>query len=154
MAKAVKTTKILSALYQDHLRDKIRWQNGLIAGPLATVGLTFNSRENGAYTTLVGKKGTLRVVIGGRMVAKVAGLPETFSDKATLKPFLTPIIMAFYGLDLHEMGHVKFTDMVDTSITHYKEPKYIGFLHHLFNILEDPVVEESMDQLYQRDFSY
>lgn len=155
MAKAIKTTKILSCLYQDHLRDKIRWQNQLIMGSLFNVGLTFNSREGSAYTTLTGKtKKNLRVVIGGGMVSKIAGLPETFSDKATLEPFFGPIVMAFYGLDYHEMGHAKFTDMTCDAIIKYKEPKYIGFLHSLFNILEDPIVEASMDMLYKDEFPY
>lgn len=153
--KTTKTSKILAALYSSMLRDKFRTKNSLLAGPLTNVGLTFNSGVDGAYTTLTGKtKSNLRIVLGGKMVQKIAELPDSFSDEAKFKSYFNDIIKAFYGLDYHEMGHVLFTAMTNMEIAGYPEAKYRGFLHQLMNILEDPIVEMNMILLFKDKYPY
>lgn len=150
--KKIRTTKILAALYKAEFRSKITTKDQFLVGMDKTVGVQFNSREERAYTTLVGKsRDKLFIVIGGQMISKIAELPETFSDKKTFYPYYSAIEKSFYGLNYHEMGHVLFTDMKDRSIVDYKEPKYVGFLHTLFNILEDQVIEINMSNLFYID---
>lgn len=150
--KKIRTTKILAALYKAEFRSKITTKDQFLVGMDKYIGVQFNSRESGAYTTLVGKsKDKLFIVLGGGMISKIAELPETFSSKKTFYPYYNAIASSFYGLNYHEMGHVLFTDMRDRSIIDYKEPKYVGFLHTLFNILEDQVIEINMSNLFHVD---
>lgn len=150
--KPKKTTKILAGLYKAKFRSEITTKDQFLVGMDKTIGVQFNSKESGAYTTLVGKsKDKLFIVIGGGMIKKIAELPDTFSDKKKFLPYYNAIASSFYGLNYHEMGHVLFTDMRDRSIIDYKEPKYINFLHTLFNILEDQVIEINMSNLFRTD---
>ena len=145
----VSKKKILITFYQDILREKLRLKNTLIVGPLQEMGLTFNAGEDQAYTRAEKSsqdktKVRLKVVLGGELVARMVGLPPFFDDREILKKYIPGIVSAFYALDYHEIGHVKFTDMVCKAIVEYKNPEYIGFMHNLFNILEDYVIEENM----------
>lgn len=154
MGKVVKTTKILSALYARFLRDKLRIINAQLAGPGKDVANVFDSRYDGAYTHISGTKlsHNYRLVLGGKMVERVAELPETFSDKEAFKPHFNAVLIGFYALDLHEMGHIMFTDMKDTTISEYPVEKYRNFLHSLFNTIEDPIIELSVGRYYDTRF--
>lgn len=152
MSKKVKTTAVLSEIYRTILRDKILTRNQLLIGPTKTMGLQFDTRKEGAFTTVVGKSHSkLMVVIGGKLVKDVAKLPDEFTNRAVLKELFPDIISAFYAIDYHEMGHVLFTDMFDRTIMDYPMPQYKGFLMQLFNIIEDPVVECSIANLFDVD---
>ena len=152
---AVKAEKFLSAFYNEHLREKMKMRIAMVAGPSRPINLTFNARESGAYTALDGKsKEKMRIVIGGQMIKKVAGLPDTFSNRETVKSLIKNIILSFYALINHELGHDIFTDMKDRSIIDYPEAKYRGFIHNTFNILEDQVIEFNMEMLYRKEFTY
>lgn len=152
MAKTAKRTKVLAEIYRSLLRDKIRTKNQLLIGPTKTMGLQFTSKGDHAYTTLIGKTGSkLMVVIGGELVARIAKLPTEFTNRKMLEASFNDIVAAFYALDYHEMGHVLFTDMRDTTIKNYPESKYRGFLAQLTNIIEDPVIECCMANLFATD---
>ena len=91
---AVKAEKFLSAFYNEHLREKMKMRIAMVAGPSRPINLTFNARESGAYTALDGKsKEKMRIVIGGQMIKKVAGLPDTFSNRETVKSLIKNIIL-------------------------------------------------------------
>lgn len=152
---AIKTEKFLSALYASAIRDKIKTRIALVGGPSRIINLTFNVRANGAWTSLDGRmKDRLRIYIGGQMVKKVANLPDQFSSKKAIKSLIEDIFKAFYALVYHELGHDIFTDMNSTEIIEYPEAKYRGFMHNMFNILEDQVIEYCMQLLFKRDFPY
>ena len=155
--KQTSTKKILCTTYTDFLREKLRLKNALIAGPLQELTLSFDVNKSSAYTK-PGKKKTnsgkirLKVVIGGGMIRQIVNLPDYFDDREILRKYLPVIVAAFYGVNYHEMGHVKFTDMVSRLIIDYSRQEYIPFLHQLFNITEDYVVEENMVHLVESQF--
>lgn len=138
---AVKKERVMSFIYQKVMRGTLKLIDINLIGPMTKFQLTYQGKNPAAYTTVIGKdKDTFRVMIGGGMVAKVAMLPDSFSSKKALKPYIVPIKAAFKGLNYHEMGHVLFTDMTLTKIMEY-EAKYRGFVMQLFNIIEDPIIE-------------
>ena len=61
--------------------------------------------------------------------------------------------MTIIGLDYHEMAHNLFTDMVSDLIINYPQIQYRGFLHILFNMVEDVVIEILIDKLFQLKFT-
>lgn len=138
---AVKKERVISFVYQKVMRSTLKLIDINLIGPTTKFQLTYQSTNSSAYTMVVGKeKDTFRVMIGGGMVAKVAMLPNSFSSKSSLKPYIVPIKAAFKGLNYHEMGHVLFTDMTLTKLLEY-DLKYRGFVLQLFNIIEDPIIE-------------
>lgn len=152
---AIKTEKFLSALYASAIRDKLKTRIALVGGPSRIINLTFDVRADGAWTSLDGrKKDRLRIYIGGQMVKKAANLPDQFTNKKTIKSLIEDIFKAFYALVYHELGHDIFTDMNSTEIIEYPEAKYRAFMHNVFNILEDQVIEYCMQLLFKKDFPY
>lgn len=137
----MKKERILSFIYQKTERQELKMIDLNLIGPRTKFQLTYQGGTKSAYTTMTGKeKDIFRVVIGGQMVAEVAHLPDVFTTKESLKPFIKPIKKAFKGLNYHEMGHVLFSDMSLKELLKYDE-KYKGFVLNLFNILEDPIIE-------------
>lgn len=152
---AIKTEKFLSALYASAIRDKIKTRIALVGGPSLIINLTFNVRSDGAWISLDGrKKDRLRIHIGGQLVKKVANLPDQFASKKAIKSLIEDIFKAFYALVCHELGHGKFTDMKSNEIIEYPEEKYRAFMHKMFNILEDLVIEYCMQLLFKKEFPY
>lgn len=152
---AIKTEKFLSALYASAIRDKLKTRIALVGGPSRIINLTFNVRADGAWTSLDGRmKDRLRIYIGGQMVKKAANLPDQFTNKKAIKSLIEDIFKAFYALVYHELGHDIYTDMNSTEIIEYPEAKYRGFMHNMFNILEDQVIEYCMQLLFKKDFPY
>lgn len=160
--KTIRITKFLGTLYQYYeistgvpMRDHIFTLNNVLIGPGKKIKVTFDTRGSGAYTSLErGDASTRRVVLGGGLVKQIAGLPDTITDKAVMKTLFSPSIKAIMGLNLHEMGHNLFTDMVSRDIVDYKDINKRGLLHSLFNIIEDYVVEESMVLYYKKNRPY
>lgn len=160
--KTIRITKFLGTLYQYYeistgvpMRDHIFTLNNILIGPGKKIKVTFDTRGSGAYTSLErGDASTRRVVLGGGLVKQIAGLPDTITDKAVMKTLFSPSIKAIMGLNLHEMGHNLFTDMVSRDIVDYKDINKRGLLHSLFNIIEDYVVEESMVLYYKKNRPY
>ena len=152
---AIKTEKFLSALYASAIRDKLKTRIALVGGPSRIINLTFNVRADGAWTSLDGRmKDRLRIYIGGQMVKKAANLPDQFASKKAIKSLIEDIFKAFYALVYHELGHDIYTDMNSTEIIEYPEAKYRGFMHNMFNILEDQVIEYCMQLLFKKDYPY
>lgn len=152
---AIKTEKFLSALYASAIRDKLKTRIALVGGPSRIINLTFNVRADGAWTSLDGRmKDRLRIYIGGQLVKKAANLPDQFASKKAIKSLIEDIFKAFYALVYHELGHDMYTDMNSTEIIEYPEAKYRGFMHDVFNILEDQVIEYCMQLLFKKDFPY
>ena len=117
---AVKKERVISFVYQKVMRSTLKLIDINLIGPTTKFQLTYQSTNSSAYTMVVGKeKDTFRVMIGGGMVAKVAMLPDSFSSKSSLKPYIVPIKAAFKGLNYHEIGHVLFTDMTLTKLLEY-----------------------------------
>lgn len=138
-----------------------------IMNPQIPTKISFDERCNSAYTKLentfrvtdanigleeVAEKMNLRVVIGGEMVNSVAQIPATISTVDGIKVAVQDTDKAISALMYHELGHVLFTDMRDTSILDYKDKKYVGFLAQLFNIIEDPIIEGLMCEYCRRKF--
>ena len=167
--KTIRITKFLGTIYQYYeistgipLRDHIFTLNNILIGPGKSIKTRFDTKNPSAYTTLVrGDPKTRWVVIGGGLVKKIGGLPDTITlpdtideKRALMKALLSPSVKAIRGLNLHEMGHNLFTDMVSKDIVEYKDPSKIGILHSLFNIIEDYVVEESIVRYFKKNRPY
>ena len=160
--KVIRITKFLGTIYQYYeistgvpMRDHIFTLNNILIGPGKKIKVTFDTRGSGAYTSLErGDPSTRRVVLGGGLVKQIAGLPDTITEKAVMKTLFSPSIKAIMALNLHEMGHNLFTDMVSKDIVEYKDPSKRGVLHSLFNIIEDYVVEENMVLYYKKNRPY
>lgn len=146
--------KVLGIVYSDLMRDKLRRKNNRLASFDFNVAMSYDPNGNSAYTMPEKKLKYYRIVIGGRMIQSIASLPDEFKDKEEIKEHFQDILYAFYGLDYHEIGHLLFTDMLDTSIIEYPYVKYRGFLHILFNTMEDPIVEASMIYEFKEKFPF
>lgn len=150
---AVSQGKLLSAVYQGIFRDKLALINTKILGPLVTIKMSFKTEGDGAYTTIEGKNG-YRITLGGKLISQIASLPAEFETREHFLPFRKGIAYAFYGLNFHELGHDKFTDMQDRIIIDYPKPQYRGFLHQLFNLIEDPVQEVLFSNFYRKKYPW
>lgn len=160
--KTIKVGKFLSTLYLYYeystgvpLRDYVFTLNNILIGPGKNIKMTFDTRGQSAYTSLEKSDPNVRrIVLGGQLVSRIAGLPETINDKKVLASLFNPTIKAFLGLNLHEMGHNLFTDMACRLIADYPDEKKKFVLHQLFNIIEDYVVEETMVLYYKKNRPY
>lgn len=149
----IKWTKFLGTFYNEILREKFKTELLFLSGSKMNVGITFIVKQQGTYTTLVGKeKNKFLISLGGGDTKEFVGIPDTISSKKVVMGLLPDIIKAMNAQFKHEFGHDKFTDMFCRAIQEYKEPKYIPFIHSTFNILEDQVIEYCMEKLYERDF--
>ena len=149
----VKTPQALAAIYRHRFYTEFHVTNTTLAGPFKTIITIFDGTCGQAYTRANPKKpDKLSITIGGELIKVIASLPAKFSSKKQLKTFLRPICKAFYALNYHEMGHVVFTDMGCDLIHTYKEPKYIPFLANLANIIEDPVIEINIADLFDESY--
>lgn len=137
--------KILNAVYNTVMKDKLSLKNQRLVGIRSTVRLTFDWKAGTAYTYLEKPEERIfRIVIGGDIICQMTGMPEEFKDKKAFLPYREGIVKSFFGLDYHEMGHILFTDMSDPIIVDYPKPQYRDFLHQLFNIIEDPIQEKCL----------
>jgi Cobalamin biosynthesis protein CobT (nicotinate-mononucleotide:5, 6-dimethylbenzimidazole phosphoribosyltransferase) len=150
-SKSIKTSYALSVLYTRCLHRDLKTTNSVLNIQPFDIGLTFDINGTTSYT-YIAKSGRPRVVLSGENVKTIAKLPERFDDKKTFSPYYDAIVKAFWGLDLHEMGHQRYTDMYDKTISEYPNSNYIGFLHTLFNTLEDPIIERAMCDYYDEMF--
>lgn len=110
--------------------------------PKNRIYFTFNSRQSSTYTRIADStKDSYRIVLGGGMVAQSAALPEEFHSAAEANKYLQPADRAFQAMYYHEMGHILYTDMANRSIVEYPRSELRGFIHSVFNVLEDIVIE-------------
>lgn len=148
------TKRILAYIYQKVMRTELKLTDLMLINPTTKLQLTYQGNSNSAYTTITeGVSPVFHVVLGGGMVAQAAKLPESFSGKAKLKPFLKDIRLAFRALNYHEMGHVLFSDMTLAPLIAYNE-QYRGFVCSLFNIMEDPIIEINISRYVSRKRPY
>lgn len=155
MAREIRDTVLLNTIFNNELVTTFPTTKVLIA-PWLKVAYTFETNSNQAYTR-VSKfdKSKFRIHLGGRLISEAASLPYSISrtDK-NLKKYAQDSICAMRGLFYHELGHLIFTDMKCTLIKDYKEAKYRGFLHNVFNTLEDVAMERAMELSYSSSKYY
>ena len=151
----IKYTKFLTELYRIKFREEIKILVALVGGSSRKINVEFNALKKATYTKLEGRKlDRFRIVIGGGTIKDVASLPEYFSTREQMAVVVGDVSKAIKALANHELAHDIFTDMVSRLIIDYKEPKYIPFLHTVFNVLEDQVIEFNICLLYKRSFPY
>ena len=152
---SVSIYKFLAVVYDTMLREKIKTRVSFIGGPSRIINISFNAKKEAAYTLIEGKKkDRFRIVLGGGLVKKIANLPDRVFKRSEIEPCAEDIFKSFYALLNHELGHDLYTDMVSTEISLYPKEKYRGFMHTMFNVLEDVVIEECMVELYNIKFPY
>ena len=156
---AVKAEKVLSVLYSSDIREKLKTLIALISDPSQIINLSFETDASGTWISVDGKrKDKLRIHLGGQDVKKMSGMPNSFVSKASMlgimKTLTKHVYLTFWGLTCHELGHAKYTDMKSTEISLYPEAKYRGFMHKTFNILEDIVIEYSMEMFFKKEHPY
>ena len=95
------------------------------------------------YTEAIKKADKHKIVIGMKLVAEIAKMPEEIGSKKVLRSLIPGIKKAFKGLNYHEMGHVLFSDMTMKAFDECK-PEHRGFTMQLFNIIEDPIIEKAI----------
>lgn len=123
--------------------DKILKLKNTILCPNERIFFTFNALGDATYTRRNSEKAYsgYRINFGGKTVAQLAELPNEFFSLSGAKKCYKFTNISIQALYYHEMGHIIYTDMESRLIMDYKDPKYRGFLHSIFNILEDIVIE-------------
>ena len=134
------------------LRDYLNLLNNSMIDGTKTIKTSFDVNKNQAYTHLGKDLLTRRIIIGGLLVKLIALMQDRYTSKKAIKDNYGKIVMTIIGLDYHEMAHNLFTDMVSDLIINYPLAQYRGFLHTLFNIIEDVVIEILIDKLFQKKF--
>ena len=134
------------------LRDYLNLLNNSMIDGTKTIKISFDVKKDQAYTHLGKDHLTRRIVLGGLLVKHIALMQYTYTSKEAIKDNYGKIVMTIIGLDYHEMAHNLFTDMVSDLIINYPQIQYRGFLHTLFNIIEDVVIEILIDKLFQKKF--
>lgn len=134
------------------LKDYLFTINNSMIDGSKEIKLSFDVFKDAAYTHLQKDRLTRRIMLGGQLIKNICGLPDRFTSKAKVKEYFSEILMTFIGLDYHEMAHNLFTDMVSTKIANYPKFIYRSFLHTLFNIIEDVVIEVLIDELFKTKF--
>lgn len=149
--KKVKTSQVLSTTWRKYkmgyasLKEFIETTNMFLAKLEHTIRVTFDAECDSAYTTIIGKDKNVRLIkLGGKLIQQIVGLPNEISKETFFKE-LKHVIITIIGLDYHEMGHNLHTDMASRLIIDYPKPQYRNFMHQVFNIEEDYVVEEDVD---------
>lgn len=133
--------KILSYLWDKSMkRELIVLNMGLSILKDITVCLK-NCKST--YTEAVKRADKHKIVIGMKLVAEIAKMPEEVDSKKLLRSLIPGIKKAFKGLNYHEMGHVLFSDMTMKPFEECK-PEHKGFAMQLFNIIEDPIIERAI----------
>lgn len=135
------------------LRDYLNLLNNSMLDGTKTIKLSFDVNKNQAYTHLGKDHRTRRIMLGGLLVKEIAGMQDKYTSKKAIKDNYGKIVMTIIGLDYHEMAHNLFTDMVSDLIINYPQIQYRGFLHILFNMVEDVVIEILIDKLFQLKFA-
>ena len=139
--KVLSRDKFLNKIYSQEITKIFSIKNVCFL-PKKRIFFTFNPRQSATYTRMAsGTSGDYRIVIGGEMVSQSAQLPKEFNSAEEANKYLRPADRAFQALYYHEMGHILYTDMTNTSIVNYPKPDLRGFIHRVFNILEDIVIE-------------
>ncbi len=155
---AVKGRKYVADIYNEKLKAPIRNLIDIIGGPSRHIDVKVYYKGPSSTITctrLSGKKkDRLLICIGCENVREFAGVPEIINNKQILIDTYSNITIVIYGLMYHELGHDLFTDLKCTDIVNYKEPKYIPFIHNMFNIIEDPIVEFSIEEYYRKEYPY
>ena len=143
---------------------KIVYKRVLLPNFNKTIGVfikepTFLSvdEDNSIYCSLSSKPGyKYRINFGMGVVYNVFDLNNTSVGKAKFKSMLPDLKTVFLGAYFHEVGHLVFTAMSDTRIAKLPAISFKGhtiaqspFVHLLFNILEDQVIEYSMRTKYK-----
>ena len=132
------------------LRDYLNLLNNSMLDGTKTIKLSFDVNKNQAYTHLGKDHRTRRIMLGGLLVKEIAGMQDKYTSKEAIKDNYGKIVMTIIGLNYHEMGHNLFTDLVSDLIINYPQIQYRGFLHILFNVIEDVVIEILIDKLIQK----
>lgn len=135
------------------LRDYLNLLNNSMIDGTKTIKISFDVNKDQAYTHLGKDHLTRRIVLGGLLVKQIALMQDRYTSKKAIKDNYGKIVMTIIGLDYHEMAHNLFTDMVSDLIINYPQIQYRGFLHILFNMVEDVVIEILIDKLFQLKFT-
>lgn len=140
MGKSITGKTLVTRVYTDEAKTFGFKTSSML--PSYKVLFGFNWSDDATYTRPLRKIGEgFRIQFGGQMVAVAADVPDRIYKKADTIKFIPGARRAFRALFYHEMGHLLYTDMYDDRIIKYKKPELRGFIHSLFNILEDIVIE-------------
>ena len=153
-AKTVSYVGPLTWIYDKTIREKMVMRIAIIGGPSRIINLTFDGKGEAAYIEIEGaEKDRMRITIGGKHIKEIANLPDRV-NRTVLKACIEDINKSFYNTINHELAHALFTDMKSDEIINYPDPKYRGFMHTIFNILEDVVIEFLMTLYYKKHLPY
>jgi hypothetical protein len=153
-AKTVSYVGPLTWIYDKTIREKMIMRIAMIGGPSRIINLTFDGKGEAAYIEIEGaEKDRMRITIGGKHIKEIANLPDRV-NRTILKACVGDINKSFYNTINHELAHALFTDMKSDEIIAYPEAKYRGFMHTIFNILEDVVIEFLMTLYYKKHLPY
>ncbi len=162
LKKSVKANSFVSVVYQNGkapkdlsaIRDWIRTTAELTC-PDKHISVSLNPKADTAYIQRAGKKReNFRIVLSSMLTRITTGMPDEFDNKDKMRPFVLETRLSLCAQFIHELGHAKFTDMVSDTIAAYPKKEYIGFLHNLFNVMEDPKQEDCMSSWWKINFPY
>lgn len=140
MAKSISAKSLITKIYTREV-SKVFTRKNTFFLPFKRILFTFDWTTSDTFTTVVNSGGSFRIAFGGQMVVQATQIPNQIYSVKSAKDFIIPCNKAFQALYYHEIGHLLYTDMTDRRIADYKEAKYRGFIHSIFNITEDIVME-------------
>lgn len=147
--KRILSRVFMANIFNREVKKTFSLKSVLLA-PWLGVKFTFEPTGSATYTRPsrhVADK--FRICIGGELACKIANIPSTIDiKKHPVKDFVRDSACALRGLFYHELGHLIYTDMSDKTIREYPKAEYRGFIHRVWNTLEDAAMEKGMENTY------
>lgn len=138
MKKSITPKQYLKGIYQ-LFKNKVVDTSVITLCPKTTVYMNYDMKGSGCYCYPT-KPGCARITLGAEFYRKALELPTSITP-AYVSIHGHEYIKLLKGTFYHELAHIIFTPLDSKAISEYKEPKYIGAMHSLYNILEDIFIE-------------
>ena len=143
MGKTVSDKTVVTRVYTDEVRQYSSKASALLPGFKVMFGYQWANSDTYTRPLKGSSAGSgFRIQFGGQMVRTATNIPQYIKKKEDTKKYVVDSRKSFRWMFYHEMGHLLYTDMYDRSIIDYKVKEHRGFIHSVFNILEDIVIEK------------
>lgn len=138
MKKSITNKQYLKGIYL-LFKNKVVDTSVLTLCPKTTVYMNYDMKGSGCYCYPT-KPGCARITLGAEFYNRYLKLPSSITP-AYVSTEGHKYIKLLKGTFYHELAHILFTPLTSKAISEYKDERYRGALHNLFNILEDIFIE-------------
>lgn len=154
MSMQLTATKYVQIVYKEYLEDKFK-NRILLLGDSRKIRVVLSKDSTSSYTCIEGKKGDrIKIVISIPMVIKTVGIPSVLTDRKEIDKYLKDTQKAISGFFYHELSHDLHTDLQSREIIDYPKKECVGFIHGIFNTLEDDVIEYLISKVFKDTLPY